>query len=216
MQLLTETTIEQRTEEWHEQRLGKVTASRVADAVAKTKTGWGAARGTYLIQLVVERLTGEPVSRFTSAAMEWGTAVEPEARAAYGLFKNCQVAEVGFVDHPTISMSGASPDGLVGGDGLVEVKCPNTATHIDTLLGEPIDPKYLKQMQWQMACTGRKWCDFVSFDPRLPEDLQLHIQRVVRDDAAIKILEDDVRVFLAEVDAKIEALVSLTAVTVAA
>jgi putative phage-type endonuclease len=212
MQILTETTIEQRTEDWHQQRLGKVTASRVADAVARTKSGWGAARGTYLIELVVERLTGEPVGRFTSAAMEWGTEMEPHARLAYVVAKGCVVDLAGFVDHPTIPMSGASPDGFVGDDGLLEVKCPNTATHIKTLLGEPIDADYIKQMQWQMSCTGRKWCDFVSYDPRLPEDLQLFVKRVARDDAMIAELEKDVRTFLAEVDAKIEALCNLTAV----
>lgn len=211
MQVITEETIEQRTDEWHQQRLGKVTASRVADATAKIKTGWGAARGAYLIQLVVERLTGEPSPRFTSAAMEWGTEMEPLARDAYSLFKGYPVGTAGFVDHPAILMAGASPDGYVGDDGLVEVKCPNTATHLDTLLGEPIDPKYLKQMQWQMACTGRKWCDFVSYEPRLPVELQLYVTRVVRDDAMIAELEKDVRVFLTEVEAKIEALVTLTA-----
>jgi putative phage-type endonuclease len=209
--LIFDPAIEQRTAEWHQQRLGKVTASRVADATAKTKTGWGAARGNYLVELIVERLTGLPADRFTSAAMEWGTAVEPQARAAYAAYMACDVGELGFIDHPTVPMSGASPDGVVGLDGLLEIKCPNTATHIDTLLGEPIDKKYIAQMQWQMACTGRNCCDFVSYDPRLPAELQLFVQPVKRDDAMIAALEADVRVFLTELDAKIAALLAIAA-----
>jgi putative phage-type endonuclease len=198
--------IVQGTPEWHAARLGKATASRIADIMAQTKTGPGAARKNYHAELVAERLTGQPAEKFTNAAMAWGTEREPQARASYTLATFNAVDEVGFIDHPALPMSGASPDGLVGAEGLVEIKCPNTATHIETLLGGSVEGKYLKQMQWQMACTGRAWCDFVSFDPRLPDDMQLFIRRVERDDAAIAEIETAVRDFLAEVDATVEAL----------
>lgn len=188
--------------EWHQARLGKVTASRVADVIAKTKTGWGASRANYMAELLVERLTGVPQEGYSSAAMQWGTETEPLARAAYAFMHDCDVQEVGFVPHPRVAMSGASPDGLVGADGLCELKCPQSATHIDTLLGGAIPAKYLAQMQWQMACTGRVWCDWVSFDPRLPASMQLHVQRVERDDKFISDLERDVAAFLKEIDDK--------------
>jgi putative phage-type endonuclease len=201
--------IQQGTPEWHQQRLGKVTASKVADVVAKTKTGWGASRATYAAQLIAERLTGTPTECFVNTAMQWGTDTEPQARAAYSFFTDNEVAEVGFVNHPSLAMSGASPDGCVGDDGLIEIKCPGTAKHLETLLGEAIDGRYLKQMQWQMACSGRKWCDFVSFDPRLPDDLQIKICRIQRDDVMIAELESEIRVFLAEIDVKMTALLKL-------
>lgn len=200
----------QGSDEWFEARLGKVTASRVADVVARTKAGWAASRSNYAAELIAERLTGQVAATYTNAVMQWGTEKEPDARAAYSFRCDVDVIEVGFVPHPTIAMSGASPDGLVGDDGLLEIKCPNTATHIDTLLGEPIAGKYEKQMMWQMACTGRRWCDFVSYDPRLPELMRLHIVRLHRDDQIIASLERHVREFLdAEVDAKITALTLL-------
>lgn len=195
--------IVQGTPEWFAARLGRVTASRVADVVAKTKTGWGASRANYKAELVAERLTGESAPSFTNAAMQWGTDQEPNARAAYELRFDVDVVQVGFVPHPSLDMSGASPDGLVGEDGLVEFKCPNTATHIDTLLGEPIAAKYVTQMMWQMACTGRAWCDFVSFDPRLPESMALFRYRMTRDNDLIASLERSVAAFLGEVDATV-------------
>jgi putative phage-type endonuclease len=198
--------IQQGSPEWFQQRLGKVTASKVADVTARTKSGWAATRANYMAQLIAERLTGVPFESFTNAAMQWGTETEPQARAAYSFFTDQEVALAGFVGHPNVPMSGASPDGFVGDDGLVEIKCPNTATHIDTLLNESIDGKYIKQMQWQMACTSRKWCDFVSFDPRLPTDLQLKVQRIERDGALIAGLEDEIRDFLGEIDNKMAAL----------
>lgn len=201
--------IEQGTDAWFQQRLGKVTASKIADIVAKTKTGYSTSRANYMAQLVVERLTGVKADSFTNAAMEWGTQTEPLARAAYELKNGVMVDEVAMIDHPTIPMSGASPDGLVGEDGLIEIKCPNTATHLDTLLSGEADKRYTYQMQWQMACTGRKWNDFVSFDPRMPDNLQLFIKRVERDDELIKELEAEVVKFLAEVDEKVEKLKSI-------
>lgn len=201
--------MEQRTDQWWEARLGKVTASRIADAVAKTKSGWGAGRANYLAELVAERLTGVSANGYTNAAMQWGIDTEPEARSAYQFYRDADVVEVGFIDHPRIDMAGASPDGLVGDEGMVEIKCPQTSTHIDTLLGTPIADKYIKQMQWQMACCERQWTDFVSYDPRMPEDLKLHVERVDRDDGLIAQLEADIRTFLAELDAKVEALTKL-------
>lgn len=198
--------IEQGTPEWHAQRCGKATASRIADAVAKTKTGWASSRTNYLAELVAERLTGTQVEGFVSGPMRWGKECEPQAVAAYRFYTGHRLEAVAFIDHPAIAMSGASPDRLVNDDGLVEFKCPNTATHIATLLGAPIDPAYLIQMQWQMACTGRDWCDWVSFDPRMPEDMSLHIERVERDAKRIVELEAMVAEFLAEVDAKVAAL----------
>jgi len=197
---------EQRTEEWFNQRLGKVTASKIADVIAKTKTGVSASRENYSTQLTLERLTNQKAEFYTNAAMEWGTATEPQARSAYELYREVFVDEVGFIDHPTIAMSGASPDGFVGEDGLVEIKCPESKTQMETLLNQKVPNKYQPQMQWQMAVTGREWCDFVSFDPRMPENLRIFVQRVERNDEYIKMLEDEVRVFLAEINKKVEIL----------
>lgn len=198
----------QGSEEWKQLRLGKVTASRVADAIAKTKTGWGASRANYMAELIAERLTGVAAESYTNQAMQWGTEKEPEARAAYEFRSDKEVVEVAFIPHPIILESGCSPDGLVGDDGLVEFKCPNTATHIDTLLGEPIPAKYITQMSWQMACTGRKWCDWVSYDPRMPESMRLYIARIERDDVLIASLEKEVIAFLSELDLKLFRLIN--------
>jgi len=195
--------IEQGTEEWFAQRLGKVTASRVADVIAKTKSGYSASRDNYMAQLVCERLTNTKDAGFSSAAMTWGTETEPLARAAYEAATDVLVDEVGFINHPTIEDAGASPDGLVGQLGLLEIKCPNTNTHIDTLLTQTVPSKYNIQMHWQMICTGRHWCDFVSFDPRLPTELQLFIKRVVYDPVFGAMLEKEVILFLKELDEKI-------------
>jgi putative phage-type endonuclease len=201
--------MEQGTEEWFTIRIGKVTASRVADVIAKTKTGYSATRDNYMAQLVCERLTGQKGESFSNAAMQHGTDTEPLARAAYEAFQDILVDEVGFVPHPSIVMAGASPDGLVGDDGLLEIKCPNTATHIETLLSQSVPGKYNTQMQFQMACTGRQWCDFVSFDNRLPNELQLFVKRVPRDKEFIKQMEDEVVKFLNELDIKIAQLMDL-------
>ena len=192
----------QGSEDWFRARCGCVTASRISDLMAKTRTGWGASRKNYAAQLLAERLTGEVAESFSNAAMQWGTDTEPEARTTYEFWRNATVTEVGFVVHPSIKSAGASPDGLVGDDGLVEIKCPNTATHLDTLEGGKIDRKYLYQMQWQMACTGRQWCDFVSYDPRLPETYRIHIERVERDADLVAELETEVKAFIAEIDSR--------------
>lgn len=193
--------MEQRTPEWFAARAGKVTASRLADVLATIKSGEAAARINYRAELVAERLTGRPADGFSSAAMRWGTETEPEARAHYEALTGQLVAEVGLIDHPTIAWAGASPDGLVGDDGLVEIKCPNTATHIAYLLAGVAPAQYMPQMLWQMACTGRKWVDFVSFDPRMPPELQLFVRRVQRDQKTITQYEAAVVDFLASVDA---------------
>lgn len=198
--------MEQRSPEWFAARLGKVTASRVADVMARTKTGYGSSRANYMAELICERLTGQQADRFSNSAMEWGTATEPQARNAYSFLTDADVEEVGLVDHPTIPMFGASPDGLVGDVGLVEIKCPNTATHLETLLSEEIPAKYVTQMRVQMICTGRTWCDFVSFDPRMPSDLQIWVKRVHADAEAQAEVEAEVIKFLGELDAKVEAL----------
>lgn len=193
--------MEQHTPEWFAARLGKVTASKVSDVMAKGKgNAPSATRATYMGALAAERLSGNAVEGFKSAAMDHGTEYEPQARIAYEFMRDAEVVEVGSVDHPTIAMFSASPDGLVGGDGLIEVKCPNSATHIRTLMGGGIDRKYLLQMQTQMACTERQYCDFVSFDPWMPAEMQLHVERVPRDPALIVEIETEVQAFLSELD----------------
>jgi putative phage-type endonuclease len=197
----------QGSDEWKAARLGRVTASRVADICTKTKTGGhSTSRANYAAELICERLTGVAAEGFTNAAMAWGTEKEPEARALYQFRTDADVTEVGFVPHPEIAMSGASPDGMVGDVGLIEIKCPLTATHIETLIGGSIPGKYETQMLWQMACTGRAWTDYVSYDPRLPGDMRLFVKRLHRDDARVAELEAEVRTFLAELDAKIAQL----------
>jgi len=200
--------VQQGTDAWHQLRVGKVTASRVADIIAKTKSGPSASRENYLAQLVCERLTGKPAESYSNSAMQWGTDTEPFARAAYEARMDLLVTEVGFVDHPWIVMSGASPDGLAS-EGMVEIKCPNTATHIETLLTKTVPAKYITQMMWQMACADRPWCDFVSFDPRLPERHQLFIKRINYDPEMVNLLENSVIQFLGDVDLKIQQLESL-------
>lgn len=199
----------QGSDEWKALRLGKVTASRVADVVAKTKSGYSASRANYAAQLIAERLTGTPAESYTNAAMQHGTETEPEARAAYEFYQGVTVREVAFVPHPKIDQAGCSPDGLVDDDGLVEIKCPNTATHLETLLGQAVPSKYESQMQFQMACTGRAWCDFVSYDPRMPENMRLFIKRVERDDKRIAELESEIAAFLLEMAVKLSQLNSL-------
>ena len=201
--------IEQRSSAWFEARLGRVTASRVADVIAKTKSGYSASRDNYMAQLICERLTSQQGESFTNAAMTWGTETELLARSAFEAYADVMVEEVGFVPHPTIEMSGASPDGLVGLFGMLEIKCPNTATHIDTLLSQTVPGKYITQMQWQMRCCERQWCEFVSIDPRLPQDLQLFVKRVEFDPEYVAMLEKEVIQFLAELDDKVNKLTNL-------
>lgn len=197
---------EQRSDDWFAARAGKVTASALHKVMARTKTGYGADRANYHAQLVAERLTGRPADSYSNAAMQWGIDTEASARLAYSALIGDAVPEIGFVDHPAIELTGASPDGLVGFDGLVEIKCPNTSTHLAALTGAGIDKKYMLQMQWQMACTERQWCDFASFDPRMPPEMQLHVRRVDRDETLLAEIEAELILFLAEIAATVEQL----------
>ena len=198
--------INQGTEEWFQQRLGKVTASRISDVIAKTKTGVSTSRQNYLIQLVSERLTGKKTDSFTNKAMEDGVEREPIARKLYESKTNSIVTEVGFFDHLVIKNTGASPDGAVNAEeegkyaGLIEIKCPLETTHTNTLMNKSIPSKYVPQMQWQLACTGARWVDFVSFNPNFPEPLQVFVKRLDRDDTYIAELEAEVVRFLEEVE----------------
>ena len=194
---------------WFADRLGKVTASRVADVIAKTKSGYSTSRENYCVELALERITGKRSESFSNAAMTWGTETEPLARAEYEAMTGAIVDEVGMVPHPSIAMTGASPDGLIDDDGLIEIKCPQSATHAKTLLSQKPDGKYITQMMWQMICTGRNYCDFVSFDPRFPEHLQLCVIRVDRDAKRCAELESEVVVFLSEVDAMVNKLLNM-------
>jgi putative phage-type endonuclease len=195
--------VEQGSDEWLHIRLGKVTASGVADVLAKTKSGASASKGNYLIKLALQRVTGTIEDGFTSDAMQWGIDNEAQARVAYEIRSGNFVDQVAFVDHPMIKWFGASPDGLVNKDGLVEIKCPNSATHWSYIkAGEP-PMKYYIQMQAQMACTGRQWCDFVSFDPRMPERSKLFIKRICRSNDFISDMENDIQLFLDEVEAEV-------------
>jgi putative phage-type endonuclease len=192
----------QGSQEWLNARLGRVTASRIKDVMSqpKTKGGLSATRRAYMFELVAERLSNAPQETYTNAAMAWGTENEPLARVAYEVETINEVTQCGLIDHPTIAMAGASPDGLVGDEGLIEIKCPNTATHIDTLENCTIKNEYMLQMQWQMACTGRAWCDFASYDPRIGHKSALKIIRVFRDDEKIKTITDEVVSFLEDVE----------------
>jgi putative phage-type endonuclease len=199
--------IEQRTDEWFQQRLGKVTASRISDVIAKTKTGVSTSRQNYLVQLVSERLTGKKGDSFVNQAMLDGIERESFARELYMRTRGVSVTEVGFFDHPTIAMSGASPDGAVNAEeegkyiGLIEIKCPLETTHTNTLMSKSVPSKYIPQMQWQLACTNARWVDFVSYNPNFPEELQLFVARVDRDDSyIIGELEAEVIKFLNEVE----------------
>lgn len=203
------TTVTQGSEAWHLMRVGKITASRINDVVAMIKTGEAATRADYRIELVCERLTNKPTEGFTNSHMERGIELEPFARSAYEIATSTFVEQVAFIDHPRLKNTGASPDGLVGNDGLIEIKCPAVKTHIKTLVDKKAPSKYMNQMQWQMACTKRLWVDFVSYCPELPENMQLFIKRVERDNGIIAELEAKVLEFDEEVEAVIQQLKSL-------
>jgi putative phage-type endonuclease len=196
--------IEQGTPEWHQLRAGKVTASRVADILAKTKTGPSASRQNYLIELALQRTTGVIQESYSNAAIEHGIQTEPQARVAYEVKTGNFVDQVAFVDHPSIKGFGCSPDGLVGDKGLLEIKCPNSATHWEYFKSKEPPKKYFIQMQAQLAVTGREWCDFVSFDPRMPERSQLLVVNVPRDNEFIVYMEAEIKQFLDEVEAEVQ------------
>jgi putative phage-type endonuclease len=200
---------EQNSPEWLALRTGQVTASRIKDVVAKLKKGGEtAARASYKLELLQEMLTGQAAEHFVSMAMDFGKENEPLARTMYELERNVEVVRVGYVRHASIPRGGSSPDGLVGDDGLVEFKVPNTTTHLEYLIADVVPEEYKPQMMWQMACTGRLWCDFVSYDPRLPADFGLFIVRYERDDKLIGEMECEVEKFIAELNAMCEKLLN--------
>lgn len=186
--------------EWLAARAGSLGASQVADALARTKSGWGASRANVRGQLVRERITGKPTETFCSAAMQRGKDLEPQARAAYAFMQDREVTEIGMVRHPTIKGSHCSPDGLCDDDGLVEIKCCGDARHYELLTGSEPEDRYVKQCLWQMACTGRQWVDLAYFNPEWPVEMQMVIHRIDRDADLLTEIETEVRAFLAEVD----------------
>lgn len=196
----------QGTDEWRAARVGSLGASQIHEATARIKSGWGASRANVMAAMIAERLTGVAADGFMSTAMQHGMDFEPEARAAYAFYHGMDVETVGIFTHPKIAGTHASPDGWVKPHGLIEIKCPNTATHIDTLLALSIPEKYVKQMQWQMACSETQWCDFVSYDPRMPENMRLFVRRVPRNAEMIANLEKDVVEFMAELEQRLDAL----------
>lgn len=196
----------QGTPEWLAARAGSLGASSIADALARTKTGWGASRANLKARIVTERITGKPVETFVNAAMQRGTELEPQARAMYSFHTGHEVTEIGIILHPTIKHSHCSPDGLIGDDGMVEIKCCGAARHIEMLTDAAPEDRYIKQCLWQLACTGRQWVDLAYFNPDLPESMQLVIHRIERDEAKLKELEGDVTEFLIDVRRTVEAL----------
>lgn len=202
----------QGTPEWLAARAGHATASRFCDVMAKLKSGGEAAtRRAYKLQLVTERLTRQPCETYKNAAMEWGTQTEPFARAAYETDRGLMVDETGFLPHPTVQWVGGSPDGLVGQEGLVEIKCPhNSVVHVETVTGG-MPAEHRAQVQGLLWITERQWCDFISFDPRMPDKLQLYVERVKRDEDYIAKLAAEVEQFLGEVEKQHEWLLKVAA-----
>lgn len=203
--------LEQGTEEWVMARVGKVTASRCADATATSQRGEAAARRDYRAELISEILTGLPYPRFVTREMQWGLAQEPYARAAYELSRDVLVDTAGFVLHPDEERFrgrfGCSPDGYVGENGMVQFKCPTTATHLAWILGGRIPLEHMPQLLAELACNPeREWIEFVSFDPRMPEHLQLFVCRFFRNDNLIAVVENEVEHFNDELDSQIAAL----------
>jgi hypothetical protein len=199
--------VEQGSAEWLQLRTGRVTGSRMADVMLYLvrKNGEAAKRQAYKSELVSEILTGRAVEHFVTREMQWGLDNEIFARNAYEI-EVAGIDPAGFAVHPTITRFGASPDGLIGADGLIEFKCPNTATHINYVIQDVVPAEYHWQMLAEMACSERQWCDFVSYDPRLPKKLQLFVRRLERDNARIAQMEAEVLKFLAEVDEVIETI----------
>lgn len=204
--------MEQRSAEWFAARCGKVTASKINDVMAKLKSGGEAAgRRNYRVQLAVERLTGQPAESYMNGAMQWGVDNEDSARESYSFLTGLDVGQVGFIDHPTVAMAGASPDGIISTDGMCEIKCPNSANHVDWMLAGKVPPEHVNQMQFQMDCAGRSWNDFVSYDPRMPIDLQLFVVRLERDDQLILSIREEVQLLLEEVAEMVQKLEAIRA-----
>lgn len=205
--------VKQGSTQWLQQRVGKVTGSRIKDVMAYLKSGKGemATRANYRVELIAEILTGTAQQHFVSDAMRWGVEQEQYARAAYEVRRDAVVDQVGFVGYPTIDRAGGSPDGLISNDGGVEIKCPETTTHVKWMLSREVPEEHQLQMMFYMACTGRQWWDFVSFDPRLPEKFQLFIVRLQRDEVRIAEVETEVLKFLQEIDSTIAEMERLAA-----
>lgn len=201
----------QRSDDWLKARCGSLGASSVHEALARTKSGPAASRANLRARLIVERLTGKAIETYQNAAMLTGIEREPEARAAYAFDRDVDVSEVGLIRHPSIAWTHASPDGLVSNEGLLEIKAPQPAAHLDLLLGAPIPEKYVLQCMWQMACSGRAWADFASYNPDFPERMRLYVKRIDRDDKAITVMEREVALFLAEVDSALAQLERIAA-----
>lgn len=194
--------VEQGTPEWLEARLGIATASRFGDIMTTIKSGESSARKNYRAELTAERLTGVRTEGFKSAAMEWGSEYEPVARTAYELKTGLVTQTAGIFLHNKLR-AGASPDALIGEDGLLEIKCPNTATHLETLLTKKVPKLYYWQVMGQLWITGRNWCDFVSYDPRMPVNARMFVKRIFLDEDAIEDLEYSVEDFLTSVDEQV-------------
>lgn len=192
--------MEQRTDEWFKARLGKVTASKISDVLAKIRSGEAAVRRNYKMQLATERLTGQKTDSYINQAMQDGIDREDTAREIFEIVRDIKVEQVGFIDHPTIKMAGASPDGLLPDNGVLEIKCPVETTHTTNLLERKLPSRYVSQVQWQMACTGAEYANFVSYNPNFEPKLQLIYLDVERDNEYIEMLEEEVSTFLTEVD----------------
>ncbi|UNE54435.1 lambda exonuclease family protein [Bartonella machadoae] len=207
--------MEQRTAEWFQARLGKVTASNVYNILSKTAKGLPTSKyEDYKIKLMTERLTGEISQSYITPSMQWGIEHEEDALKEYEFIYDADVIKCGFIPHPTIEMAGASPDGLIGEDGLVEVKCPQSTTHLRFFMYDEIKPEYIAQMQFQMACTGRKWCHFISYNPQFvgrSTGLRMKVKRIHRDDEQIEQLTKAVEVFLAEIEQDMEQILTKAA-----
>lgn len=196
----------QGTGEWFNARTGKLTASRMRSAIKRLKNGDDSAeRKNLKIEILCERMTGDIMDKFVNTAMQWGIEKEPEAKAAYEKATGRIIQDVGFIDHPRIQFCGASPDGFVD-DGLVEIKCPTTATHVGWILDGGIPEEHKAQMALQAAVTGRSWVDFVSYDPRMPEAQQLLVRRFYPTAGEIAEIEAEAEKFIAEVDALFETI----------
>lgn len=196
----------QRTEEWYAQRLGKLTGSKIYTILPGARGAYKEAREQYAYTLVAERLTGKRQEIYTSSAMEWGIIQEDNAKTRYTEKTGIEVIEAGFFEHPMVKMTGASPDGLINHEGILEIKCPETHNHLKTMAKGEIKPEYEAQIQWQLACTNRLYCDFVSFDPRVAEPYDIYIKRIERDDVMIATLQKEAVIFLDYVDMIIESL----------
>lgn len=205
----------QRTAEWFQARLGKVTSSNIYNVLSRTTKNLPTSKyEEYKIKLMTERLVGEISQSYTTAAMQWGIEHEENALKEYAFIYDTEVTQCGFIQHPTIQMAGASPDGLIGENGLVEIKCPQSANHLRFWMTETIKPEYLAQMHFQMACTGRQWCDFVSYDPRFAEQsahLRLKVQRIHRNDEQIETINQAVETFLEEIEQDIQQITAQAA-----